>query len=164
LSKVSDAKFQRNDSANSASQLNQLNSAAQLSQQQPINLIPNLNNFPFFFPSKKKTNISTIFPIYITQLLNSDYAYPNLYMPMPNGGQQATNQQQFQQQQQQQQQQNKPSYNFPNSTGVYDVDQGVKDYSNYNSQQSQLKTSSEFQLLVEIIIFKTSFGTRSNSV
>lgn len=41
----------RNEATNSSSQLN---STAQLSQQQaqqPINLIPNINNFPFFFHS-----------------------------------------------------------------------------------------------------------------
>lgn len=43
----------RNEATTSSNQLNP--TAAQLSQQQPqqpINLIPNINNFPFFFHSK----------------------------------------------------------------------------------------------------------------
>lgn len=54
----------RNEATNSSSQLN---STAQLSQQQaqqPINLIPNINNFPFFFHSMMHLPFS-IYTVYI---------------------------------------------------------------------------------------------------
>lgn len=70
---MSDSKFPRNEVANSATPLsasNPGNVSGQLNQPQqqqpPINLIPNLNNYPFFFPN---------------------YPYPNLFMQIPNGGQ-----------------------------------------------------------------------------
>jgi hypothetical protein len=97
-----DSKYGRNEATSTNN--TQLNSSAappQLSQQQqqpPINLIPNLNNFPFFF---------------------HNYGYPNMYMPIPNGSQ-AANQQQYQQ--------NKPPYNFTNSTNYDEQNKEYSSY------------------------------------
>ena len=96
---MSDSKFQRNDVASSNTQLNSTSVTAQLNQQQqqqqpPMNLMPNLSNYPFFFPN---------------------YPFPNLYMPIPNGTQAtpgAPNQPPFT---------NKPPYtqNFQNTQEEY---------------------------------------------
>lgn len=118
-----DSKFNR--SQDSTGSNSQLNPNAQLSQQQqPMNMIPGLNNFPFFFPNY----------------------YPNMFMSMPQNGPQQ--QQQAPQQQNPQQFQNKPPYNFNNNAGsvgsgvngVNEYEVQSKDYTNY-SQQSQMKTS-----------------------
>jgi len=124
---INDTKFNRSqDTAGSNSQLNpnaQLSQQQQQQQQQqPINMIPGLSNFPFFFHNY----------------------YPNMFMSMPQNGPQ----QQGNPQQQQQQFQNKPPYNnFNNnnsnsvsssSNGVNDYEVQGKDYNTYN-QQSQIK-------------------------
>lgn len=66
---IADSKFARSEPTNSNSQLNanvaQLSQQQQPQQQQPINLIPGLSNFPYFFPNY----------------------YPNMFMSMPNGPQ-----------------------------------------------------------------------------
>lgn len=117
-----DSKFNR--SQDSTGSNSQLNPNAQLSQQQqqPMNMIPGLNNFPFFFPNY----------------------YPNMFMSMPQNGPQ----QQQAPQQNPQQFQNKPPYNFNNNAGsvgsgvngVNEYEVQTKDYTNY-SQQSQMKSS-----------------------
>lgn len=121
---INDSKFNR--SQDSTGSNSQLNPNAQLSQQQqqqqPINMIPGLSNFPFFFHNY----------------------YPNMFMSMPQNGPQ----QQQAPQQNPQQFQNKPPYNFNNnsssvgsaSNGVSDYEVQSKDYNNYNSQ-SQMKSS-----------------------
>lgn len=118
---VNDTKFNR--SQDSTGSNSQLNPNAQLSQQQqPMNMIPGLSNFPFFFHNY----------------------YPNMFMSMPQNGGPQQQQQGPQQQQNPQQFQSKPPYNFNNNsvgnTGNGVSDYETKDYNNYNPQ-SQMKTS-----------------------